>query len=207
MHSKDYILKRPFDFILSIIGIAITSPLWLLISIAIAIEDHGPVFFQQERCGKEGKPFNMIKFRSMKYIQPDEEKHKVMYLDNDPRITRTGRLLRSSAMDELPSLLNILKGEMSFVGPKPLPFKIDNKALMPYDNITEVPGYIKRVQVRPGLTGVAQIYSPKVLDHSIRFRYDSDYIDKMSLTLDIKLIFLSFWITFKGKWEHRDNKI
>ena len=205
--AQKHRLKRTFDIILSSLGLVISSPLWLIIAMGIFIEDRKSIFFLQERCGKNGKPFRIIKFRTMKYLSKNESPHKVIYIQNDHRITRAGKLLRVTAIDELPCLLNILKGEMSFVGPKPLPFKIDNKALMPYDNITEVPGYIKRVQVRPGLTGLAQVYAPKVLDHSIRFRYDSDYIDKMSLTLDIKLIFLSFWITFKGKWEHRDNKI
>jgi lipopolysaccharide/colanic/teichoic acid biosynthesis glycosyltransferase len=204
---QKYRLKRVLDIVLASLGIVISSPLWLIISAGIFIEDRKAIFFLQERCGKNGKAFEIIKFRTMKHVIKNDDPHRVIYIENDPRVTGMGKVLRITAMDELPCLLNILKGEMSFVGPKPLPFRIDNKALMAYDSITEVPGYETRIKVRPGLTGLAQVYAPKVLDHAIRFRYDNEYIEKMSLGFDLKLIILSFWITFKGKWENRGDKI
>ena len=200
-------IKRAFDFTLSLLGLVLSSPLWLLISLAIYLEDRGPVLFLQERCGKGGKAFNVIKFRTMEPAKGDKSAHKVIDVEKDPRVTKIGRLLRATAMDELPSLLNILKGDMSFVGPRPLPFKIDDKLRLKYDNITQVPGYHMRSRVRPGLTGMAQIYAPKNIDHKERFRHDNIYVEKRSFWLDLKLICLSFWVTFRGKWERRGKKI
>jgi len=200
-------IKRAFDFTLSLLGLVLSSPLWLLISLAIYLEDKCPVLFLQERYGKDGKAFNVIKFRTMEPAKGDKSAHKVIDVEKDPRVTKIGRLLRATAMDELPSLLNILKGDMSFVGPRPLPFKIDDKHRLKYDNITQVPGYHMRSRVRPGLTGMAQIYAPKNIDHKERFRYDNIYVGKMSFWLDLKLICLSFWVTFRGKWERRGKKI
>jgi len=165
----------------------------------------------------QGKPFKMLKFRTMRHLPTG--KHQILSQEIDPRVTRVGRLLRATALDELPNLINILKGDMSFVGPKPLPFKIeaDRKAFiyiapltdetMQYDNISQVPGYDLRSRIRPGLTGVAQLYAPKTIDHTERFRYDNLYVQKMSFWLDLKLILLSFLVTFKGKWEHQEKKI
>jgi len=129
----------------------------------------------------------------------------VIDYEHDPRVTRVGRWLRATAMDELPTLLNILKGDMSFVGPRPLPLRIDVES--PYRTIEEVPGYEMRSQVRPGLTGIAQVYAPKDVDHETKFRYDKLYVEKMSFWLDLKLIFLSFWVTFRGRWENREEKL
>ena len=136
-----------------------------------------------------------------------EDRNLVVDVENDPRITKVGKVLRATAMDELPTLVNILKGDMSFVGPRALPFKIEDEERTRYANITQVPGYHLRSQVKPGLTGIAQIYAPKEIDHKDRFRYDNLYVERMSFWLDLKLIFLSFWITFRGKWEHRGKKI
>jgi len=196
--------KRAFDFTLALLGLILSSPVWLLISLAIYIEDRGPVLFLQERCGRQGKPFKMLKFRTMRHVPAG--KHLVISPEDDPRVTVVGRLLRTSALDELPNLVNILKGDMSFVGPKPLPLKIEVPG-SPYDDITRVPGYNIRSRVRPGLTGIAQIYAPKDIDHEAKFQYDNLYVEKMSFWLDLKLIFLSFWITFRGKWEHRGEKV
>lgn len=197
-------IKRPFDFTLTLLGLILSSPLWLFLSIAIYLEDRGPALYLQERCGRKGKAFQMIKFRTMRHLP--EGKHLVISLEDDPRVTRVGRLLRATALDELPVLVNILKGDMSFVGPKPLPFKIDAPG-SPYEDITQVLGYNTRSQVRPGLTGIAQVYVPKGVDHKTRFHYDNLYVEGMSFWLDLKLIFLSFWITLRGKWEHRERKV
>ena len=210
-------VKRPFDFTLALLGLVLSSPLWLGLSLAIYLEDRGSVLFFQERCGREGRPFQIIKFRTMRHLPAG--KHLVVSPENDPRVTRVGRLLRATALDELPVLLNILKGDMSFVGPKPLTFKIeaDMKAFRcvgpaasegrGYNNIGRVPGYNIRSQVRPGLTGIAQIYAPKGVDHKTKFHYDNLYVERMNFWLDLKLILLSFWITLRGKWEHRERKI
>jgi lipopolysaccharide/colanic/teichoic acid biosynthesis glycosyltransferase len=199
-----YPCKRAFDFTLAFIGLILSSPLWLIIALAIYLEDRGPVIFMQERSGRYGKAFKILKFRTMLHIKGD--KHTVISPEFDPRVTRVGNVLRATALDELPNLVNILKGDMSFVGPKPLPLKIEKPGAA-YASISDVPGYNIRCKVRPGLTGIAQVYAPKDLGHEEKFRYDNLYIEKMSLWLDLKLILLSFWITFKGKWEHRGKKI
>jgi lipopolysaccharide/colanic/teichoic acid biosynthesis glycosyltransferase len=202
--TRESFSKRTFDFTLALIGLILSSPLWLIVALAIYFEDRGPVLFRQERCGRQGKPFKMLKFRTMRHVPAG--KHKVISPEDDPRVTGVGRLLRASALDELPNLVNILKGDMSFVGPKPLPLKIEVPG-SPYADITRVPGYETRSSVRPGLTGIAQVYAPKDIDHEAKFKYDDLYVEKMNFWLDLKLIFVSFWITFRGKWEHRGKKV
>ena len=199
MTPKKYHFKRVFDFSLALLGLVLSSPFWLLASLAIYCEDPGPVLFFQNRCGKKGKPFRVIKFRTMWHKMGEE--HQVIGIENDPRVTKVGKVLRATAMDELPSLINILKGDMSFVGPRAEPFKIGG------EDITNIPGFDTRCQVKPGLTGIAQVYAPKDIDLRAKFRYDVVYLEKMSFWLDIKLIFLSFWVTLRGRWEHRGNKI
>lgn len=200
-------IKRAFDFTLSFLGLVLSSPLWLLISLAIYLEDKGPVLFLQERCGKDSKIFNVIKFRTMEPAKGNKSAHKVIDVEKDTRVTKIGKVLRATAMDELPSLINILKDDMSFVGPRPLPFKVEDKDNTLYDNITQVPGYNLRSRVRPGLTGIAQLYTPKEISHEEKFQYDSLYVEKMSFWLDLKLICLSFWVTFRGRWEQRGKKL
>jgi lipopolysaccharide/colanic/teichoic acid biosynthesis glycosyltransferase len=200
--------KRALDIALAAIGLVLSSPLWLLVSLAIFLADRGPVLFLQKRVGRGSKEFRIVKFRTMKPVAKGETPHRVTDIAEDPRVTSIGKGLRATAMDELPVLLNILKGDMSFVGPKPLPYQVEGWERMRYDNIGQVPGYKKRSQVRPGLTGMAQVYVGKrvSLSYRRRFQYDNLYIDRMSLWLDIKLILLSFWITLRGRWEHRERK-
>jgi lipopolysaccharide/colanic/teichoic acid biosynthesis glycosyltransferase len=200
--------KRIFDIALAAIGLVLSSPLWLLLSLAIFLGDRGPVLFLQKRVGRGGKEFRIVKFRTMKPVAKGETPHRVTDIEKDPRVTMIGKGLRATAMDELPVLLNILKGDMSFVGPKPLPYRVEGRERMRYDNIGQVPGYKKRSQVRPGLTGMAQVYVGKrvSLGYRRRFQYDNLYTDRMSLWLDLKLILLSFWITFRGRWEQRERK-
>ncbi len=197
------LLKRAFDFTLAFLGLILSLPLLLIFSIAIYMEDRGPIFFLQERCGKDGKLFKIIKLRTMRHGGGKD--NLVVFIDNDPRVTKIGRLLRATAMDELPTLVNILKGEVSFVGPRALPYKIDDEEKIQYANITMVPGYSMRSSVKPGLTGIAQVYAPKDINHKNKFRYDNLYVKNRSLWLDIRLILLSFWFTFKGRWESRDK--
>ena len=181
-------------------------PLGVAVSLAIYLEDGGPVLFFQERCGEKGKLFRTIKFRTMK--QPKEgSAHLDVDLERDPRVTKVGRVLRSTALDELPELVNILRGEMSFVGPRPLPFRIEDGERSRYKTIAEVPGYGLRSQVRPGLTGIAQVYAPKNIDRRGKFRYDNLYVARMSFWLDLRLLLISFWVTFRGGWERRGKKV
>lgn len=220
-------LKRPFDILLSAAGIVLSSPLWALIALLIWIEDRGPIFYTQDRVGEGGHPFRVVKFRSM-VTGAEDGIGPVQAKENDPRVTRVGRILRSTAMDELPQLLNILKGDMSFVGPRALrPEEIEDKywdfdsymvdetssqiASLPKDGrpvrIDGIRGSFERLSVPPGLTGLAQIYLPTNAPRQKKFRYDLLYIKKRSFSLDIRLILLSFWITFRGKWVSRENKV
>ena len=192
-------LKRLFDIFLSSIGIVGSFPLWLLFSLAIKLGDGGPVFYTQERVGKQGKPFWTIKFRSM---VPDAEKQTgaVWASENDPRVTKVGKLLRATAMDELPQLLNIFKGDMSFVGPR-----AERPELVEQFS-KKIKNYHNRFFVAPGLTGLAQVYGNYDTPPHQKLRYDLLYIKNYSFLFDMKLIFLSFWITFRGKWESRAKK-
>ncbi len=199
-------MKRFFDIFLSSIGFIGSSPLWLLFSLAIKLEDRGSIFYAQERVGKDGRIFKVLKFRSM---IPDAEKHTgaVQAVENDSRVTKVGRILRATAMDELPQLINILKGDMSFVGPRSLrPNEKEVHGNPDKTSIEDIPGYKERLTVRPGLTGIAQVYLPGDALRKEKFKYDLLYIKNQSFLLDLKLIFLSFWITFRGKWESRQKK-
>ena len=200
-------VKRAFDLTLSLSGIILASPLWLLISLSILIEDGWPVFYLQERIGKRGSMFKALKFRSM--IKGAEEGiGPVQAIENDPRVTKVGRVLRATAMDELPQLINILKGDMSFVGPRALrPAELEVRGNPETVKIEEVPGHNERHAIKPGLTGLAQVYLPADAPRQEKFRYDLFYLENKSFWLDLKLILLSFWITLRGKWETREEKI
>ena len=197
---KEPFLKRPFDFTLSLIGIIISFPLWILIGLLIWLEDRGPIFYSQYRVGKDGKIFKAIKFRSM-IKDAEKQTGAVWAKEDDPRITKIGRILRATAMDELPQLLSILKGDMSFVGPRP-----ERPELVTQFN-GGIPNYNFRHVVKPGLTGIAQIYGKYDTPPQHKLKYDLLYIKKQNFWLDLKLIFLSFLITFQGKWQSRKKKI
>jgi len=204
---KEPILKRPFDFLLSLTGIILSSPLWIMIGLLIIIEDGLPIFYGQERVGRNGRIFRALKFRSM-IRDAEKGTGPVQAVENDPRVTKVGRILRATAMDELPQLINILKGDMSFVGPRSLrPNEKEVHGNPDETDIEKVPGYKERLAVRPGLTGIAQIYLPTDALRKEKFHYDLHYINNQSFLLDLKLIILSFWITFRGKWESRQRKI
>lgn len=200
-------LKRLFDICLSSLGLIGSAPLWILFSLAIIIEDGLPVFYYQDRVGRDGRIFRVIKFRSM-IKDAEAATGPVQAVEHDPRVTKVGRILRATAMDELPQLINILKGDMSFVGPRAL----RPKEKEVYGNtaeiaIEDVPGYYERLKVRPGLTGMAQVYLSTDTLRKDKFQYDLLYIKNQSFLFDLKLILLSFWITFRGKWESREKKI
>jgi lipopolysaccharide/colanic/teichoic acid biosynthesis glycosyltransferase len=194
-------LKRAFDIALAGMGMALFAPLALLIAGLIKLEDGGPIFFAQERVGVGCRVFRVLKFRSM---VPDAERATgpVQASRGDPRVTRVGRALRATAMDELPQLWSILKGDMSFVGPRPLrPGERDTTAAGDVA-LASIPGYLDRHRVRPGLTGLAQVYAPRDLPRTRKFRYDLLYQRRAGLCLDLWLIAQSIQITLLARWDH-----
>lgn len=199
-------MKRAFDVALAGLGLLCSWPLWLLIALAIKLEDGGPIFFSQSRFGQGGRTFEALKFRSMRptaSAMPAVAAHA-----RDPRITRVGHVLRQSALDELPQLWNIFIGDMSFVGPRALAVaEVEiggDGRVIPQ---TELPGFAERHRVRPGLTGIAQIYASRDLPRVRKYRLDRFYVRRQSFCLDIKLVLLSFWITALGRWERRGPKV
>lgn len=194
--------KRPFDLFVLIISHLILSPIWLLlwtvIPIAIWLNDRGPIFYRQERLGKNGKRFIVLKFRSM---APDAETPTgaVWATDNDPRVTRIGRILRNRALDELPQVLNMWKGDMSLVGPRA------ERPELAEQFAKELHDFPLRLAVRPGLTGLAQTYGRYNTSPRNKLRYDLLYIRRASLWLDLKLLSMSVVLTVKGRWESRST--
>ena len=198
-------LKRAFDLALSGAGLLASAPLWLLIAAAIKIEDGGPVMFAQDRVGRGGARFRALKFRSM--VPHASSLPPKQAGEHDPRITRVGRLLRITAMDELPQLYNIFRGDMSFVGPRPLmPGEIEVRGNGELVRLDSIRGYADRHSVRPGLTGLSQVYAPRDTPRARKFRLDAIYIRNASFCLDVFLVAVSFWITFRGRWEVRVRK-
>ena len=199
-------LKRAFDVLLSATGLVISSPLWLVIAASIALEDGGPVMFPQDRVGLGGTTFRALKFRSMVPNASSLPPHQAD--EDDPRVTRVGRLLRATAMDELPQLYNIFRGDMSFVGPRPLmPGEIDVRGAGELVRLESIPGYEARHSVRPGLTGLSQVYAPRDALRTRKFLLDAIYVRNASFCLDLYLVAVSFWITFRGRWEVRARKL
>ncbi len=199
-------IKRAFDCGLAGIGLLVSSPLWGLLAIAIRLEDGGPVLYRQERVGLGGRLFDALKFRSM---MPDAEARTgpVQASAHDPRVTRIGRLMRATAMDELPQLWNIFVGDMSFVGPRPLrPGEVDVRGDGQFVRLDQIPGYAARHSVRPGLTGLTQVYAPRDISRTSKFRLDRLYLSRAGFWLDVRLIVLSFWITGRGEWDKRNRR-
>ncbi len=200
---KEYALKRVIDFTLAVIGIVISVPVWLLVACAIKLEDGGPVFYRQPRWGRGRTRFTVYKLRSM-VVDADGA---VQAGENDSRFTNVGRLLRATSLDELPQLVNILRGEMSWVGPRALPIneRQVNEPGAPPD--TAIPGFDLRCSVRPGLTGIAQVFARRDMPRRQKFRYDGFYIKRQSAWLDTKLIMISIWVSVRLRWEARGSKM
>ena len=187
------LVKRSMDILGSLFGIVITSPIMLVIAVLIKCTSKGPLIFKQERVGLHNKSFNMYKFRSM-VVQEDSQEKKEWTTKNDPRVTKIGKFIRKTSIDELPQLFNILKGDMSLVGPRPeRPYFVDKFK-------EEIPRYMVKHQVRPGLTGWAQVNGLRG-DTSIRKRveYDLYYIENWTIGFDIKIIFMTFFKGFVNK--------
>ena len=204
---REPILKRPFDIILAILGLVTSAPLWLAIAAAIKLEDGGPIFYVQERWGRDGQPFKVFKFRTMSANAAAEHGVKPAN-EKDDCVTRVGRVVRATGMDELPQFLNILMGDMSFVGPRALAVdEIVDDGNGNRKRYPELPMFQMRQTVRPGLTSLATIYTPKYCSARRKFRYDLLYIRRQSFWLDLRLVFLSLWISLCGKWEMTDKKL
>jgi lipopolysaccharide/colanic/teichoic acid biosynthesis glycosyltransferase len=198
-------IKRAFDVALATAGLVASAPVWALIALAIKAEDGGPVFFTQPRVGKGGVPFRAFKFRSM--VIGADRLTALSTGGHDPRVTRVGGVLRATAMDELPQLWNIFRGDMSFVGPRPLlAGEIEARGDGGCVPLDAIPGYDARHSVRPGLTGLTQVFAPRDIRRTHKFRLDLLYVRRASIWLDLRLVAMSFWITFRGRWEHRGSK-
>jgi lipopolysaccharide/colanic/teichoic acid biosynthesis glycosyltransferase len=204
---REPLLKRPFDFIISMVGLVLSAPLWAIIALAIKLDDGGPVFYEQQRWGRHGRIFSVRKFRTM-IVNADARFGARPAQQNDVRITRIGKLLRATGMDELPQLLSICKGDMSLVGPRALAigerYRDASGADVAYQ---DVPGFQERLEVRPGLTGLATIYLAKDAHPRDRFEVDLQYVRTPSFIRDVRLVIASLWISVRGKWETRGNKI
>lgn len=192
-NTGNKLIKRLVDIVGSVLGIVITSPIMLLAAVLVKATSPGPVIFKQERVGLHNKPFYMYKFRSMEQQKPKDEK-RAWTVRDDPRVTKVGKLLRRTSLDELPQLFNILRGDMSLVGPRP------ERPLFVEKFKEEIPRYMVKHQVRPGLTGWAQVNGLRG-DTSIRKRIDYDiyYIENWTLGFDIKIIFMTFFTGFVNK--------
>lgn len=187
-NKRSYYAKRLLDVILSLFVLVLFSPVLLLIALLIKIEDGGPVFFKQARCTKDARVFDILKFRSMVV---DAEKYGVTpCTDGDSRITKVGRIIRKTRMDEMPQFINILKGDMSIVGPRPE--RVEHVT----QYTKEVPEFAYRMKVLGGLTGYAQIYGKYNTSAYDKLRLDLLYIENQSLTLDLKLILLTVRTVF-----------
>ena len=183
------VVKRLMDIVLCSIAMIPAAPMMLLIAAAIKLEDGGPVFFKQKRMTRNGREFDILKFRSM-IVDAEKYAGAVLATGDDPRITKVGKFIRATRMDELPQLLNILKGDMSIVGPRP------ERKVLADEICKEVPEFRYRLKVRGGLTGYAQIYGKYNTSAYDKLRLDLMYIENYSLLLDIKLLILTVRILF-----------
>ena len=181
-------IKRAADVLLSGVALTASLPLWLATAILVKVESKGPVFFVQKRVGKDGKPFSAYKFRTM--VQGAADKGAGLFIEgqDDPRITRAGRFLRRWSLDELPQFINILRGEMSVVGPRPtLLYQVEQ-----YDQFQR-----RRLEVKPGITGWAQIHGRNVLSWPERIEYVVWYVDNWNIALDVEIILRTFRVLFQ----------
>ena len=177
-------LKRALDFVHAGLGLLFTAPLWLAIAVLVKLTSKGPVFFRQQRAGLRGQPFTLLKFRTML----DAKDSKGNLLPDGLRLTRLGRFLRDTSLDELPELINVLKGEMSLVGPRPLLLRYMTRY---------TPQQSRRQEVKPGITGWAQINGRNVLTWEQKFAMDVWYVEHRSVFLDARIIFLTAWKILK----------
>lgn len=183
------IFKRVVDFVLSLIALIVLLPVFVIVSIMIKIQSEGPVFFKQKRIGKNKKHFNILKFRTMRIDTPKDTPTHLLK-NSDSYITKIGKFLRKTSLDELPQIINILKGEMSIIGPRPALWN-------QYDLIDERDKYNAN-DILPGLTGLAQVNGRDELAIDIKAKYDGEYTKKVSLFLDIKIFFKTIFNVLKS---------
>ena len=201
--GNDFI-KRLFDIVSSSLAIVILSPLWVVVSIMIKCDSKGPVFFRQDRRTKDGRVFEMLKFRSM-VVDAEKKGAGLFNYKDDPRVTKVGRFLRDSSIDELPQLFNILKGDMSVVGPRPcVTYELGD-----FDTLNK--RYKKRFEMKAGLTGMAQVKGRNDISWDDKVGYDNEYIDlynKYGVLIDIKILFDSVLKVFKKEniYENKENE-
>jgi undecaprenyl phosphate N,N'-diacetylbacillosamine 1-phosphate transferase len=187
--------KRAIDLVASTVGIVLLVPLLIIIALAIKVDNPGPVFFRQERVGKDSRFFKIFKFRTM-VVGAEKKGAGICVNENDERITRVGYFLRKNSLDELPQLFNVFKGEMSLVGPRPtLPYQVEK-----YDR-----EQLRRLLVKPGITGWAQVKGRNAISWPERIEYDIWYIDNWSFWLDLKIIFLTMLVVLKKKDLYRSD--
>jgi len=188
-------LKRIVDVVVSSLILMVGLPFWLLVAAIIRLNSPGPVLYKQDRVGKNGKSFNMFKFRSM-YADAEKKSGPVWATKRDPRVTGVGKIIRSLHIDEVPQFINVLRGDMSLVGPRP------ERAFFVEKLSAELPLYKRRLKVRPGITGWAQVkhkYDESIEDVKVKLKYDLFYIENMSWRMDLKILFNTFYVMLMGK--------
>ena len=184
------VYQRVLDIVLSVIGLLIGIPLMVIFGILIKVEDNGPITYKQERLGKGGKKFYIYKLRSMR---TDAEKFGAQWAEkDDPRITKVGKFIRKTRIDEIPQLFNILKGDMSIIGPRP------ERPSFTEEFNQEIPGFINRLAVKPGLTGWAQVNGGYEITPEEKLREDIFYIKNRSILLDLKILFKTVKVVLTG---------
>jgi len=191
-------MKRLFDIVFSLLALIILLPVFLIVAVVVIIDSGFPVFFLQDRVGKDNKLFKIIKFRTMK--TGTRTSSKANLCESDECITKSGKILRKTSIDELPQLINILKGDMSFVGPRPL--------IPEEDEIRNLRAEYGVYAVRPGMTGWAQINGRDNLSDEEKARFDKEYVEKKSLAFDIKILFRTVGVVLsrEGVVEGGENK-
>lgn len=193
-----YFIKRLFDVLLSLIALPFIMIIMIPVSVAIKIEDRGPIFYNAPRIGKDNLNFTMYKFRSMKVNAPDirNEDGTTFNSDNDIRVTKVGKFLRKTSIDELPQILNVLKGDMSFIGPRPSP--LGDKSIYPKE-------FFRKFDVRPGITGYNQATVRNNALMEERIKNDSFYVDNISFILDIKILIMTILSVLQSKNINRNK--
>jgi len=187
--------KRLLDIVVSVLVLVVGAPLWIVVAALIRISSNGPAIFRQERVGQFGRPFTMYKFRTM-HDDAESDTGPVWATEDDPRYTKLGRWLRRTRFDEVPQLINVLKGDMSLVGPRP------ERQFFVEKLVKEVPLYRRRLRVKPGITGIAQVkwkYDQSLDDVRQKVKYDLFYISNMSLRMDLKILFATVRTMLSGK--------
>lgn len=191
----DLFLKRLVDIAVSAIGLALLAFPFTAVALAIKLDSNGPAFFRQERVGQHGRKFSIWKFRTM-VLGAEFKGARYGFVKDDSRITRVGRFLRRTGIDELPQLVNVLRGEMSLVGPRPA---------LPYQMKLYTDEQKRRLEVRPGITGLTLIRGRNELPWSRRIQYDLEYVARASLLLDLMILAKTVWVVFRGQGLRMDQ--